>query len=79
MFARLAIVAAVAIFVWTGLVSVADSHGPKQVYVVRQHDTLWDIASTRYAGDVRAAVYRIQEANDLHGGVLRPGQRLVLP
>jgi nucleoid-associated protein YgaU len=79
MFARLAIVAAAAIFVWTGLTGAADSHGPKQVYVVRQHDTLWDIAAARYAGDVREAIYRIQRANDLDGGVLRPGQRLILP
>jgi LysM repeat protein len=79
MFARIAIALTVAAFVWTAVVRPATSHGPKQVYVVKPYDTLWSIAASRYAGDPRDAVYRIQQANHLEGGMLRVGQPLVLP
>ena len=53
--------------------------GREQVYVVRPADTLWAIAASHYAGDPRAAVWKLEERNRLSGTVLRPGERLVLP
>jgi hypothetical protein len=79
MFVRIVVIAAIAVLGWTALAHPLGAHGPKQHYVVRPYDTLWSIASTRYAGDTRDAVYRIEQANHLDGGVLRPGQVLVLP
>jgi nucleoid-associated protein YgaU len=47
---------------------------------VRPGDTLWAIAAERYGGDLRRAVWRIEERNGLAGGVgLQPGMVLVLP
>jgi LysM repeat protein len=72
-------IAAAALLAWTAFAHPLSAHGPKQTYVVKPYDTLWSIASSRYAGDTRDAVYRIEQANDLAGGVLRPGQVIVLP
>jgi LysM repeat protein len=52
---------------------------PEARYVVRVGDTLWGIAAARYDGDVREAVWRIQQRNDLTGATIAPGQTLVLP
>jgi LysM repeat protein len=52
---------------------------PETRYVVEAGDTLWAIASARYEGDPREAVWRIQERNDLASPLLQPGQVLVLP
>jgi LysM repeat protein len=49
-------------------------------YRVRSGDTLWSIATSRYAGsDIRAAIYDIRQANDLNGSTIVAGERLVLP
>jgi LysM repeat protein len=48
-------------------------------YVVQPGDTLWSIASTRYSGDPRKSVWRIEQRNGLTGRVLQPGTVLVLP
>jgi hypothetical protein len=40
---------------------------------------LWSIAQRRYGGDMRDAVWRIEQANHLPGADVRVGQRLVLP
>lgn len=53
--------------------------GPEHRYVVRSGDTLWSIASARYGGDPREAVWEIQHRNHLDGGVLVPGTVLRLP
>jgi LysM repeat protein len=53
--------------------------GRERSYVVRPTDTLWSIAGRTYAGDPRDGVWRLQQRNHLHGTLLRPGQRLVLP
>ena len=79
MFARIAIMVGVAVFVWSALVRPAGSHGPKQVHVVRPYETLWSIASSSYGGDTRDAIYRIQQANHLGTATVSVGQRLVLP
>ncbi len=79
MFARVVIVVGVAVFVWSALVRPAGSHPTRQVYVVRQYDTLWSIVASSYAGDRRDAVDRVEQANGLSGATLRAGERLVLP
>ena len=50
-------------------------------YVVKEGDTLWDLATERTepGGDVRSVVRRIQQLNDLDGGHITPGQVIVLP
>jgi nucleoid-associated protein YgaU len=49
-------------------------------YVVQPGDTVWAIAERRYADqDPRKAVQLIDDANDLEGAVLQPGEVLVLP
>jgi nucleoid-associated protein YgaU len=53
--------------------------GPATRHVVKPGDTLWEIAAARYAGDPRAAVWRIQERNGLVGPSIRPGMVLYLP
>jgi LysM repeat protein len=53
--------------------------GKAQLYVVKPTDTLWSIAASHYAGDPRAAVWRLERRNGLAGATLVPGQRLVLP
>ena len=53
--------------------------GKPQIYTVRAGDTLWAIASARYAGDPREAIERVQRRNGLRSASLQPGQRLVLP
>ena len=53
--------------------------GAEARYLVRSGDTLWAIATERYAGDPRKAVWRISERNGLRGGALQPGTVLYLP
>ena len=53
--------------------------GGESRYVVRPSDTLWSIAASHYAGDPRAAVWKLQQRNHLASTMLVPGQRLVLP
>jgi nucleoid-associated protein YgaU len=52
---------------------------PEARYVVKQGDSLWAIAETRYGGDLREAVWRIRERNDLVSSAIFPGDVLVLP
>ena len=48
--------------------------------VVRPGQTLWSIASQHYPqSDPRAAISAFEAANSLHGAVITPGERLVLP
>jgi len=53
--------------------------GPERTYTVRSGDTLWSIASARYGGVPRAAVWEIQHRNHVDGGLLVPGTVLRLP
>ena len=55
------------------------SAGKPLTYVVQPSDTLWTIATKRYAGDPREAIWKLQRRNHLHGTTLVPGQKLVLP
>jgi LysM repeat protein len=53
--------------------------GKPTSYVVKPTDTLWAIASARYAGDPREGIWKLQRRNHLHGTTIVPGLRLVLP
>lgn len=47
---------------------------------VRVGETLWSIAEHAYpSSDPRDAIYRIEQANDLHSSDIAAGQVLVLP
>jgi hypothetical protein len=79
MFGKLLILLALA-GVAVGIVAHASSGaGPERGYVVRPADTLWSIAAHSYAGDTREGVWRLEQRNHLHSGLLTPGQKLVLP
>ncbi len=79
MFVRLFLIAGLVVLVWSAYARPSGAHRAKQVYTVKAYDTLWSIAAAHYGGDVRAAIWRIQDRNRLNGTTLRPGQRLVLP
>jgi nucleoid-associated protein YgaU len=79
MFVRIALIVGIAVLAWSAVARSSTAHGPKQVVTVRPYDTLWTIAEHRYGGDVRDAVWRIEQANHLHGADVRVGQKLVLP
>jgi hypothetical protein len=46
---------------------------------VKAGDTLWSIASSRYGGDPRGGVWKIEQRNGLTGRPLVAGARIVLP
>ncbi|HAG58518.1 MAG TPA: hypothetical protein DCL83_03970 [Arthrobacter bacterium] len=79
MFVRIALIVGLAVLIWSTVARPSDATGPKRVYVVQAHDTLWSIASARYNGDVRDAIWRIQDRNRLASTTLTPGEKLVLP
>jgi LysM repeat protein len=80
MFVRIALIVLVAMFLgWSVMTRAVESAGRAQVYVVQPGDTLWSIASNRYAGDAREGVWRLQRRNQLAGTTISPGQKLVLP
>lgn len=79
MFARILLLAGIAVLVWSAVARSSEAHGTKQVITVRPNDTLWSIAQRHYGGDLRDAIWRIEGANHLPGADVRAGQRLVLP
>ena len=80
MFVRIVIVAFIAtLLTWSALTRASEGAGQPRQYVVQPSDTLWSIATREYGGDPRAAIWRIEQANDVHQSLLRPGQVLVLP
>jgi LysM domain len=76
---RTATLAALVLLAWSALARPSGAHGPRTLYRVRPTDTLWAIASSRYGGDPRSAVWQIESANHLAGGAISPGELLVLP
>jgi nucleoid-associated protein YgaU len=52
---------------------------PEARYVVQRGDTLWTIAESRYGGDPREGVWRLQQANGLAASTLTPGQVILVP
>ena len=79
MFVRILLLAAIAVLVWSAVARSTQAHGVKQVITVRPTDTLWSIAERHYAGNVEAAIWRIEQANHLPGADIAVGEKLVLP
>jgi nucleoid-associated protein YgaU len=79
MFVRIFLIVGVTVLVWSAVARSTQAHGAKAVVTVRPNQTLWAIAEGHYGGDVRAAIWRIEQANHLPGADVRAGQRLVLP
>jgi hypothetical protein len=79
MFGKLSAILLAVAAVWALVPHASSGAGRERVYVVRPADTLWSIAASHYAGDTRAAVWKLEERNRLRSTVLRPGERLVLP
>ena len=79
MFGRLIIIVALAAFLWAVFARPSGASGPERSYRVQPGDTLWSIATARYAGDPREAVWKIEHRNHLRGATITPGVRLVLP
>jgi LysM repeat protein len=79
MFVRILMLAVVGVLLWAVFARSSEATSPAQRYVVQPGDTLWTIAEHNYAGDPRAAVWRVQHRNHLTSTTLEPGQVLVLP
>jgi LysM repeat protein len=79
MFARIAVVVLVLTLAWAVVARAGSAAEPERAYVVEPGDTLWSIAAAKYGGDPRGGVWKIQKRNGLRNGVIRSGQRLVLP
>jgi nucleoid-associated protein YgaU len=79
MFAKIIVLAVSALVLWSVVARPSGAHGHKVTYRVQAYDTLWTIAVGHYGGDVRDAVWQIQNANHLADAAIRPGQMLVLP
>ena len=80
MFGRIILIALLATFLgWSLLTRASEGAGRAELYVVHPGDTLWSIASARYAGDPREGIWKLQQRNDLAGTMITPGERLVLP
>jgi LysM repeat protein len=79
MFGQILMLAALVLIAWAMVAHASQGAGPTVRYTVKPGDTLWSIAVSHYAGDPRAAIYRIDRKNDLHDSMLVPGQSLVLP
>jgi LysM repeat protein len=79
MFGKILMLAALALVAWAFVARASQGAGPAVHYTVKPGDTLWSIAASRYAGDPRDAIYRIDRRNHLAGSLLVPGQRLILP
>ncbi len=62
-------------------VHAGDATIPTESYRVVSGDTLWDLADERTepGEDVRAVVRSIQRLNELDGGLITPGQVILLP
>lgn len=79
MFVRILIMVGVAVLIWSVAARSSQAHGARQVVTVKPYDTLWSIAQRHYGGDVRDAIWRIEQANHLPGGDVSVGEKLVLP
>jgi LysM repeat protein len=79
MFARIAVVIAVAALLWAVFAHDSGASGPERRYLVRPGDTLWSIVERTYAGDPREGVWKLQRRNALEDATIVPGQRLVMP
>ena len=78
---RLLVLPVVLALVFFFVGSPADADAPIQTveYVVEAGDTLWAIASDAADGiDPRTALIEIQELNGIEGGLIHPGQVILI-
>jgi predicted Zn-dependent protease len=76
---RIGVIVGAFVLAWSVMARTSQAHGTRQVVTVRPYQTLWTIAAGHYGGDVRDAIWRIEQANHLSGADIRVGQTLVLP
>lgn len=62
-----------------GVARPSSGAAPEARHIVRAGETLWEIAASRYDGDLRKAVWQIEQRNHLGAGALQPGEVLLLP
>ncbi len=79
MFAKIVLIAGIALLIWSVAARPSGAHGRKAVYRVQPYDTLWTIASAHYSGDTSSSVWQIERVNHLGSTTITPGQLLVLP
>jgi LysM repeat protein len=79
MFARILVLVLVVAVAWAVVARASTAAGPDRVYTVKPGDTLWSIATSRYGGDPRSGVWKIEQRNGLSGRQLVAGTRIVLP
>ncbi len=60
---------------------ISADYGQQQRYVVQPGDTLWQVARAYIPErmDIRAFIYRLEQVNGLKGGIIHPGQQLLIP
>jgi nucleoid-associated protein YgaU len=76
---RIGVIVGAFVLAWSVMARTSQAHATPQVVTVRPYQTLWTIAASHYGGDVRDAVWRIEQANHLNGADIRVGQTLILP
>jgi len=79
MFVKILIVTVLAAAAVGWVARPSESAQPARHYVVKPGDSLWSIAASRYAGDTRKAIWRIEQRNGLAGADIAAGMLLVLP
>jgi nucleoid-associated protein YgaU len=79
MFAKILIVTVLAAAAVGWVARPSESAQPVRHYLVKPGDSLWSIAASRYGGDTRKAIWRIEQRNGLAGADISAGMVLVLP
>ena len=79
--AACAVLVALALLVYLGNVAYGGTAGGTETVRVGPGQSVWSIAATHYGddGDLRSRVDTILALNHVEGGVVVPGQVLVLP
>ena len=79
MFGRIILIALVVTVAWAAFARGSSGAGKPERYVVKPTDTLWSIAASRYGGDPRDGVWKLEQRNHLASATISPGQHLILP
>jgi Tfp pilus assembly protein FimV len=79
MFAKILIVTVLAAAAVGWVARPSESAQPVRHYLVKPGDSLWSIAASRYGGDTRKAIWRIEQRNPQVQAGLQPGDHITLP